>query len=158
LPPFHCTTEQGKKLLPVTVSVNAAVPAVAFACESEVMAGVASAPGADTEKLTGAERTGPVDTVITAVPWAAISRAEIAAVSCVALTNVVTRGESFQLTADVFTKFVPFTVIVKPAALQDGVEAPEVVDAESEVMAGGEIVNANAEDVPPPGARVNTVT
>ena len=34
-------------------------------------------------------------------------------------------------------KFVPFTVKVKPCALQYGVEAAEVVDAESEVIAGG---------------------
>lgn len=34
-------------------------------------------------------------------------------------------------------KFVPFTVSVKPCALQAGVDAREVVDVETEVIAGG---------------------
>jgi hypothetical protein len=37
--PFHCTTELETKLVPVTVSVNAAPPAVALVGESEVTVG-----------------------------------------------------------------------------------------------------------------------
>jgi hypothetical protein len=37
--PFHCTSELERKLLPVTVTVRAALPAGAFAGESAVMAG-----------------------------------------------------------------------------------------------------------------------
>jgi hypothetical protein len=37
--PFHCTTEAGKKFVPVTVSENAADPAIVLEGESNVMAG-----------------------------------------------------------------------------------------------------------------------
>jgi hypothetical protein len=151
-------TEHGKKLVPVTVNVNAAVPAVALVCESDVITGAGSAPGAVTVKLTELERTGPLFTVIAALPWVAISVGRITAVICVALTNVVTRGEPFQLTTDVFTKFVPLTVSVNPVAVHDDVEDPEVVDAESVEMAGGAIVTVNEVEVPPPGPSVNTRT
>jgi len=60
-----------------------------------------------------------------------VSAAVIAAVSCVALTSVVGRGEPFQLTTSPFAKPVPFTVRVKPVELQYGVLLDEVVDAES---------------------------
>jgi hypothetical protein len=85
----------------------------------------------------------------------------IAAVSCVPLTNVVGRGEPFQFTTESLVKIVPVaavTVRIKPVVLQYGVEGSCVVDAESDAMARGEIVNEIAADVPPPGAGVNTVT
>ena len=66
--------------------------------------------------------------------------------SRVALTNVVARGDPFQLTTETFTKFVPVTVSVGPASVHEDVEDP-VADA----IAGGEIVNALPPDVPPPG-------
>jgi hypothetical protein len=78
-------------------------------------------------------------------------------VSRVALINVVGRGEPFQFTTNPFTKFVPLTVRVKPAALQNGVEGKDVVDAESEVMAGATTANESAFEVPPAGAGLNTV-
>ena len=72
-----------------------------------------------------------------AEPGNAVSVGVIAAVSCVALTKVVARGEPFQFTTASLVKFVPFTVSVKPWVLQAGVEAVEVVEAEREVIAGG---------------------
>ncbi len=59
-----------------------------------------------------------LDAVMAAVPGNAVSAAVIAAVSCVALTKVVGRGEPFQLTTIPLTKLVPFTVSVKPEGLQ----------------------------------------
>jgi hypothetical protein len=51
-----------------------------------------------------------------AVPPEAISAALIVAVSCVELTNVVVLAEPFQVTVErPLMKFVPFTVMVKPA-------------------------------------------
>jgi hypothetical protein len=64
---FHCTTEHGRKLLPVTANVNPVVPAVALTGETEAMTAVGSAPGADTEKLTELEVAEAVDTVTAAV-------------------------------------------------------------------------------------------
>jgi hypothetical protein len=151
--PFHCTTEHGKKFPPVTLSAMAAVPAVALAGKKEAIVGTGRAAGAVREKLKGFERTEPLLTVTGCVPWNAASAEVSSAVSCVALTNVVARGEPFQLTTEPFTKFVPFTVSVRPDRLQDAVEDPE-----TDVMAGGDIVNALPPDVPPPGAGFTTST
>jgi hypothetical protein len=85
----------------------------------------------------------------------------IAAVSWVALRNVVGRGEPFQFTTESLVKVVPFeavTVRVKPAGLQYGVLFADVVDAESEAMLSAEIVKEVGLVVPPPGEGVNTVT
>jgi len=71
----------------------------------------------------------------------AVSAAVIVAVSCVALTKVVGRGEPFQLTVSPFAKPVPFTVRVRPDGLQKGVLFAVVVDAESEVTVGKTILN-----------------
>jgi len=154
----HCTLEHGRKLLPVTFRENAAVPAVAPTGEIEVIDAVES-DEAEIVKDAGAEFTPELDTVIDAVPAEAISEAGMVAVSCVELTNVVARGELFQSTTEPFTKFVPFTVRVKPEGLHDGVVFDEVVEDDKEVMVGGMIVNEmEVGDVPPPGARVNTTT
>jgi hypothetical protein len=154
----HCTLEHGRKLLPVTFKVNAAVPAVAPTGEIEVIDGVES-DEAEIVKDAGAEFTPELDTVIDAVPAEAISEAGMVAVSCVELTNVVARGELFQSTTEPFTKFVPLTVRVNPEGLHDGVVFDEVVEDDKEVMVGGMIVNVmGVGDVPPPGARVNTTT
>jgi len=60
----------------------------------------------------------------------AISLAKIAAVSCVALTNVVLRPLPFHCTVEPLTKFVPVTVRANAAA-------PAVaLEGESEAIAG----------------------
>jgi len=51
-----------------------------------------------------------------AVPAAAMSAAEIAAVNCAALTTVVIRSEPFTRTTEPLTKFMPLTVSVNAAA------------------------------------------
>ena len=80
-----------------------------------------------------------LDMVTAAAPGKAVSAAEIAAVSCVALTKVVARGVPFQLTTEAATKFVPFTTRVNPDAPQYCMEAIGVEDGkiEVEVIVGG---------------------
>jgi hypothetical protein len=98
---------------------------------------------------------------VTAIAGAgkAVSVAEIAAVSCVALTKVVWRGEPFQFTTSPFgTKFVPFTVRMMPAGLQAGVVFEEVVDAESDVMVGRTIGNETELEVLALAAGLATAT
>jgi hypothetical protein len=112
-------------------------------------------------KVRELELVAPLETKIVAVPREAVSAYVIAALSCVALTNVVGRGEPFQFTTESLVKLVPLaavTVSVKPVGLQYGVEDICVVDAESDAMDRGEIENESAVVVPPPGAGVNTVT
>jgi hypothetical protein len=155
--PFHWTTEQGRKLLPVTLRGKDAPPAVALPGAKVVIAGTGS-DEAETVKGEAAETTPELDTVTDAAPAAAISAAEIPAVSCVALTNAVARGELFQETTEPFTKFAPFTVSVKPAAVQDGVAFDCVVDDDNDVIEGGITANGMAADVPPPGVGVNITT
>ena len=136
----HCTLEQGRKLLPVTISGKPAVPAVALTGEIEVMLGTES-DEAEIVKEAAAELTPELDTVTDAVPAEAISEAKILAVSCVELTKVVARGELFQSTTEPLTKFVPVTVRVNPDGLHDGVVFDEVVDEDNALMEGGAIVN-----------------
>jgi hypothetical protein len=128
--PFHCTTEHGDKLFPFTVSgTGGPVNASIAACngEIELMAGegrVAPVASAVTGNLSEFEFVpGPLpDTVMaiaaSPVPRKAVSAGVIAAVSCVALTKVVERGEPFQLTTSPFANPVPVTVNVKPVWLQ----------------------------------------
>src|SRR5919201_621245 len=91
-------------------------------------------------------------TVTDGVPAVAISVFGIAAVSWVALPNVVVRFAPFQRTTAPFTKFVPFTVSVNP-----GPPAVAVFgDSDVSVGAGAVTVNVSAFDVVPSG--FNTVT
>lgn len=139
-------------MLPVRFRDTATVPAVALVGESEAIAGTGSELGDVMEKFTELEFTadGRLDTEIAAAPSEVVSVGRIAAVSCIALTNVVGRGDPFQLTTEPLTKFVPLTVRVKPAGLQYDVE-----DAETEVTVGAEIVNVAPGEMPPPGPIVN---
>ena len=145
-----CTLEQGRKFVPVTTTENPGVPAVAPAGETAVIVGTDSV-AVETVKEAAAEFTPALDTVIDAVPALAISEAGIVAVNCVALTNAVERTAPFQFTTEPFTKFVPVTVRVKPDGLHEGVLLVEVVDEDSEVIAGARIAKGIPPDVPPPG-------
>jgi hypothetical protein len=148
-------------LLPFTERIKAPPPAAALEGASELIDGAGNDVGAVMVKVRELELATVLDTKTVAVPRAAVSANVIAAVSCVPLTNVVGRGEPFQFTTESLVKIVPVpavTVRIKPVVLQYGVEGSCVVDAESDAMARGEIVNETAADVPPPGAGVNTVT
>jgi hypothetical protein len=144
LPLTHSTTEQGRMLLPFTISVNVAVPAVMPDGERDVIVGVGSDDGgAVTVKSTALEVAKPPVTVMGTpgdVLWKAMSVAGIRAVSCVELTNFVVRGKPFQLTTAPFAKFMPFTVRVKPEALHEGVDAVAFVEDDKEAIEGGTIV------------------
>ena len=139
------------------------MPAGTEVVGSDVMVGagrkVAEVIGVVMVKVRGFEGPVAVETETDAVPEDAVSVGRIAAVTCVVLANVVTRGIPFQFTVVApFTKFVPFTVRVIPRELQAGVDADEVVDAESEVIVGATIGNEIALDVAPPVAGVETAT
>jgi hypothetical protein len=84
-------------------------------------------------RVTGADATVGLETVISAAPGKAVSIGVITAVICVALTNVIACGVPFQLTTEAATKFVPFTTRVNPEAPQYGMEAMGDEDGEIEV-------------------------
>jgi hypothetical protein len=103
------------KPVPARVNVNDAPPAVAEVGAVEVSAGPAAALIVkDRFADVPPPGTGLV-TVTVAVPAVAMSAAVIAAVSCVALTNVVVLAAPLNFTTDADTKPVPFTVRVKAA-------------------------------------------
>jgi len=170
--PFHCNVEHGDKLLPFTVRatggpVKASTAALVGEIELIVGAGRDVPVGkAVTENGTEFEFVaGPVpDTVMAtaAAPVAreAVSDAEIAAVSCVALTRVVGRGEPFQLTTSPLANPVPFTVSVNPDGLQYVVLFPGGVavdeEAESEVTVAKVTGNEIEADALPLNAGVAT--
>src|SRR5438309_1013735 len=151
--PFQLTVEPPTKLLPVTVSVKPALPA-------DVLVGDRAARVGDelfTVNVCAAEVPPPgagVTTVTDAVVAAARSVAGIAAVSWVALTNVVVRVAPFQRTLEPVTKLLPFRVRVKAAPVTLALEG------ESDVSdgAGAVIVNVWAPEVPPSTPGIVTVT
>src|SRR5438093_630351 len=111
--PFQRTTEPPTKFVPVTVSVNADPPATTEAGLSVVVVGA----GFVMVNVCAFDAPPPgvgLNTVTCAVPAAATSVAEIAAVSWVADTYVVVRAAPFQRTTVLVTKFVPATVSVNP--------------------------------------------
>jgi hypothetical protein len=157
LPFVHCTTEQGRIFVPVTVSVAPEAPAVAVAGKTAAMDG-AGGVEAEIVKGTELERALELDTSIWTAPEVAMSEAGTMAVSCVALTKVVANvdgraggGFTAHLTTEPLTKFVPVTVSVTFEGPHDGVVFDEVVDDDTEVTVGGEIVNGIFDDVDPSG-------
>jgi hypothetical protein len=124
LPPKF-TTELEIKFVPLTVNVNAPLPAVAPVGESDVIVGAGFVPPV---MLKFSEFDVPPPgagfvTVTCAVPIVVTSVARMAAVNCVALTNVVALGLPLKLTTEVLTKFEPFSVNVnalEPATTEDG--------------------------------------
>ena len=141
------------KFVPFTVSMNAAPPAVALVGETVVTDG----NGLLIVKVAAAEVPPPgagFVTVTLGVPAVAISAAAIAAVTCVALTNVVVFATPLNFTTEVATKFVPLTVRVKAAPPVIALVGAIVVIA----GAGLFTVKIEAPDAPPPGAGLVTTT
>jgi hypothetical protein len=89
-------------------------------------------------------------TVIAAVPELAMSAAVIAAVNCVALTNVVVRALPFHCAVDPLMKLVPVNVSVN-AAPPAPVDVGEI-DVSVGTGFGAVIVNVSTFDVTPDGA------
>jgi hypothetical protein len=157
--PFHRTTEFVTKLVPFTVKVNAAPPAVAELGESPLVVGTGLLAGLIVNVCT-LEVPPPgagLNTVTWAVPAAAISVAGIDAVNWVAEIYVVVRSAPFHRTTEFVTKLVPLTVNVNAAP-------PAVAELGERLVVVGTglllalIVNVCALEVPPPGAGLNTVS
>lgn len=103
------------------MSRKAPPPAAAFAGVSELIDGTGNDEGAVIVKVRELELAAALDTNTVAVPREAVSAYVMAALSCIALTNVVGRGEPFQFTTESLVKVAPlaaFTVSVKPVGLQ----------------------------------------
>ena len=136
-------------MLPVTVSVNPGLPALAV--DGEILINEGDGLLTVNESVPVDEPSG-LTTPMESVPAEAMSLAGIEAVSCVLLTNVVVRFEPFTWTTDPFTKFEPLAVSVKAG--------PPAVAVLGEMLAsdGGELVTVkvSAVDVPPPGAGLKT--
>ena len=120
--------------------MNAAPPAVATLGESELIVGPFR-----TAKAAAIEFAPPEFTVMFMVPAFAMRLAETAAVSCVALTNVVVSADPLHWTVAPDTKPLPVIASVKagpPAVAEFGLNV---------VIAGaGSIVNCAALEVTPP--------
>jgi hypothetical protein len=96
-------------------------------------------------------------TVIWAVPAFATSDAKIAAVNCVALTNVVARAVPWMLTSELLRKFVPFTVRVNAADPAATLAGCNVVTVGTGLLPAV-MENVTVFDVPPPGDAFVTLT
>ena len=158
LDPFHFTTEPLMNPVPVTVKVNAAVPAVAFVGDSVLIAGTGFAALIVNAAVPDVPPPGAGLSLLPArSPPLAMSAAVIAAVNCVALTYVVVRLDPFHFTTEPLMKPVPVIVKVNAAV-------PAVALAGDSVLIVGIgfaalIVNAAVlPHVPPPGAGFVTVT
>jgi hypothetical protein len=155
LDPFHFTTDPLVNPVPFTVSVNAAVPAVAEAGDNVLIVGTGFAALMTKAEAPDVPPPGVgLNTVTCPVPEVAISAAVIAAVNCVALTNDVVRLLPFHFTTEPVPNPVPFTVRMNAAPPAGALEG------ESELMVGVGLLMVNGEPphVPPPGAGFNAVT
>src|SRR5579859_7471163 len=109
------TVAPATKPLPAKLSVNPAPPTAAVAGVIDVSAGAETGLIAnDTEADVPPPGAGLV-TITVAVPAVAISAAVMAAVNCVAFTNVVVLPTPLNFTIELGTNPVPFTVKVKAA-------------------------------------------
>jgi len=153
LEPFQRTTEVVTKFVPVTVRVKAGPPAMADVGLIPVVVGRGFMMVKDCPFDVPPPGVG-LKTVTVRVAPAAMSVAEIVAFNSVGETYVVGRFAPFHRTTEVATKFVPFTVRVKPglpAVVEVGL-SPVVVGT------GFLMVNVRALDVPPPGVGLKTRT
>jgi hypothetical protein len=149
------TIDPVMKFVPVSVSVTGC-PKMPFVGEIDVNVGTGfGALEIVNAKLAVVPPPGAALVTVTfAVPTAVMSVAKIAAVSCVALTNVVVREFPLNFTCDPFTYPVPFTVKVNaapPAVAPFGLR--DVI-----VGTGLFTVKVAPADVPPPGVAFVTVT
>src|SRR5438874_1040926 len=151
--PFQRTPEALTKLLPFTVSVNAAPPTLALEGESDVSDG-AGVVIVNVWAPDVPPSTPGIVTVTWALPAAAISEAGIAAVTCVGLTRVVVRAAPFQRTLAPMSYPVPVSVSVNPAPPTAALEGDSAVSVGPPALTG----KVTAADVPPPGPGVVTVT
>jgi len=139
--PFQRTTELDTKFEPSTVRVKAGPPAPVLLGESAVIIGMGFVPLVMV-KFTAFEVLPPgagLVTVTAGVPAEAMAAAGMAAVNCVALTNVVLRAVPPKVTIEAATKFVPLIVSVKaalPAAALFG-EIVLIVGAGLDPLGGG---------------------
>ena len=108
----HCTVAPETKFVPLIVRVKAAPPAVT---ELGLKLAIVGGGGGLMVNVDPAEVPPGVATVTLAVPAVAIRLAGTAAVSCLALTNVVVRAVVPQAAFAPETKFVPLIVRVKAA-------------------------------------------
>jgi hypothetical protein len=157
LPFVHCTAEQGRRFVPLTVNRNGADPAVVLVCEMVIFDG-AGGDDAEMLKANAGEIIPELDTSIFTVPGEAIYAAGIVAMSCVELTKVVASADVttgvcvVQSTTELFTKFVPVTVSVTPGGLHAGVVSGEVAaDDVKEEIVGDPIVKPSLEEAGDPG-------
>jgi len=128
--PFHSAAEHGDRLFPLIVSATGgpvSASSAALVGEMELITGVGRVEpvgrdvtknGRDFEFVPGVPPETVIATPCGLLARKAVSAAVIAAVSCVALTKVVGRGEPFQLTTRPLANPVPVTVSVSPDKLQ----------------------------------------
>jgi hypothetical protein len=109
------TVAPATKPVPVRVKVKAVPPTVAKVGAREVSVGAEAALIVNDRMPDVPPPGAGFVTVTVAVPAVAISAAVIAADSCVAFTKVVVLTVPLNLTTDVETKAVPFTVRMKAA-------------------------------------------
>ena len=155
VPTAKLMTELDTKFVTVTVRVNAAPPGT-WVWPPEFTVEIVGT-GLLTLKVSWLE--GPtvgvgLITVTLNVPAVEMSAAVIAAVSCVALTNVVVRLAPLNWTAAPLTNPVPMTVRANAAPPTFAL----VGDSEARTGAGLLMVKGEAVEVPPPGAGLVTVT
>jgi len=151
--PAQSTVDVFTKLVPVTVSVNPAAPAVALLGDRDVIAGL----GLFTVKFTAFETPPPGAGLVAVtgnVPAVATSAALIVPVIFVELLKVVVRAEPFQFTVAPFTKPVPLTVRLNEAAPSVLLLGEIVVTVGTALL----IAKLTFPDVPPPGAGLLTET
>lgn len=154
--PFQSTVDADTKLPPLTVSVNAAEPAVVLLGDKDEIEGAGFT--AVIVKVCAFDVPPPgagLTTVTMGVPLVATSEAGTEAVSCEALTYVVVSAVPFQSTVEDATKSLPLTVrvnAVDPAATLDG----EIEEIEGTGLTAV-IVNDEPLEVPPPGVGLTTV-
>ena len=154
--PFHWMVELGTKPLPKTFSSNAPLPARAFAGARNAALGTGLV-AALAANVTGFDAPLPgagLTTVTCAVPGVAMSVARTIALSCVLLTNVVSRLAPFHRTVEPDTKLAPLrvsTMLPEPAVALGG-------ETDVTLGAGLLMVKASALEVPPPGPGFTTVT